>query len=59
MMTMAGSRHGKHNRWIATFDEHKQTFEHYATKLQMTYAMLLRDCENGTERRGEVGTATT
>ena len=24
--------------WIATFDGHKQTFEHYATKLQVTYA---------------------
>ena len=34
---------------IATVDEHKQTFEHYATKLQMTYAMRLVEGMNEEE----------
>ena len=39
---------GETTSCIATVDEHKQTFEHYATKLQMTYAMRLAE---GMEKR--------
>ena len=36
-------------RCIATVDEHKQTFEHYATKLQM--ATRCGDCDNDERRQ--------
>ena len=35
-------------RCIATVDEHKQTFEHYATKLQMATRWV--DCDNDVQR---------